>query len=83
MGHEDEEEDDDNNNTNNNDDDHNSGEHILQQHTITRDKESSMDELKEKLEKAKEDKEEVKICLMKSESVIEASQLQMREARIP
>ncbi|KHN09208.1 Filament-like plant protein [Glycine soja] len=44
------------------------------------DKESSMDELKEKLEKAKEDKEEVKICLMKSESVIEASQLQMREA---
>ena len=30
-------EDDDNNNTNNNDDDHNSGEHILQQHTITRD----------------------------------------------
>ncbi|KAL3026409.1 hypothetical protein AAZX31_04G229700 [Glycine max] len=42
--------------------------------------ESSMDELKEKLEKAKEEKEEVKICLMKTESVIEASQLQMREA---
>ncbi|TKY74270.1 Filament plant protein [Spatholobus suberectus] len=39
-----------------------------------------MDELKEKLEKAKAEKDEVKICLMKSGCVIEASQLQMREA---
>ncbi|KAK7410595.1 hypothetical protein VNO78_01516 [Psophocarpus tetragonolobus] len=38
------------------------------------------DELKEKVEKAKAEEEEVKICLMKSESVIEASKLQMREA---
>ncbi|KAL2339785.1 hypothetical protein Fmac_007725 [Flemingia macrophylla] len=39
-----------------------------------------MDELKEKLEKAKAEKDEMKICLMKSECVIDASQLQMREA---
>lgn len=41
---------------------------------------AQMNELKDKLEKAKAEKDEVKICLMKSESIIEASQLQMREA---
>ncbi|BAT78638.1 hypothetical protein VIGAN_02134600 [Vigna angularis var. angularis] len=39
-----------------------------------------IDELKEKLEKAKAEKEEVKTCLMKSECVIETSQLKMRKA---
>ncbi|RDY10665.1 Filament-like plant protein, partial [Mucuna pruriens] len=39
-----------------------------------------VDELKDKLEKAIEEKDEAKICLMKSECVIEASQHQMREA---
>ncbi|KAK7353185.1 hypothetical protein VNO80_18625 [Phaseolus coccineus] len=39
-----------------------------------------IDELKEKLEKVKAEKEEVKTCLMKSECVIETSQLKIREA---
>ncbi|XP_061372642.1 filament-like plant protein [Gastrolobium bilobum] len=39
-----------------------------------------MDELKEKLDKAKSEKAELEIALMKSEKCIEASQLQMKEA---